>query len=77
MIVAAVLVAAGSGSRLAAGVPKAFVEVSERTLLEHAAVVEACDRRGRLFLAVSRGFRVSGRCRTAARPVQSGAVGRF
>ena len=37
MIVAAVLVAAGSGSRLAAGVPKAFVEVSERTLLEHAA----------------------------------------
>lgn len=37
MIVAAVLVAAGSGSRLAAGVPKAFVEVSDRTLLEHAA----------------------------------------
>lgn len=37
MIVAAVLVAAGSGSRLGADVPKAFVEVSDCTLLEHAA----------------------------------------
>lgn len=35
--VAAVLVAGGSGSRLGAGVPKAFVEVAGRTLLEHAA----------------------------------------
>ena len=37
MIVAAVLVAAGSGSRLGADVPKAFVEVNDRALLEHAA----------------------------------------
>lgn len=36
MIVAAVLVAAGSGSRLGAGVPKAFVTVAGRPLLAHA-----------------------------------------
>jgi 2-C-methyl-D-erythritol 4-phosphate cytidylyltransferase len=36
MSVTAVLVAAGSGSRLGADVPKAFVEVGGRTLLEHA-----------------------------------------
>jgi 2-C-methyl-D-erythritol 4-phosphate cytidylyltransferase len=36
MIGAAVLVAAGSGSRLGADVPKAFVTVGGRTLLEHA-----------------------------------------
>ncbi len=35
--VAAVLVAAGSGQRLGADVPKAFVRVAGRTLLEHAA----------------------------------------
>lgn len=35
--VAAILVAAGSGSRLGAGVPKAFVRVAGSTLLEHAA----------------------------------------
>jgi 2-C-methyl-D-erythritol 4-phosphate cytidylyltransferase len=37
MTVAAVLVAAGSGSRLGADVPKAFVRVGGRTLLELAA----------------------------------------
>ena len=36
MIVAAIVVAGGSGSRLGAGVPKAFVDVGGRTLLEHA-----------------------------------------
>jgi 2-C-methyl-D-erythritol 4-phosphate cytidylyltransferase len=35
--VAAILVAAGSGERLGAGRPKAFVTVAGRTLLEHAA----------------------------------------
>ena len=35
--VAAVLVAGGSGSRLGADLPKAFVQVAGRTLLEHAA----------------------------------------
>jgi 2-C-methyl-D-erythritol 4-phosphate cytidylyltransferase len=35
-IVAAIVVAAGSGSRLGADVPKAFVDVAGRTLLEHA-----------------------------------------
>jgi 2-C-methyl-D-erythritol 4-phosphate cytidylyltransferase len=34
--VAAILVAAGSGQRLGADVPKAFVQVAGRTLLEHA-----------------------------------------
>jgi 2-C-methyl-D-erythritol 4-phosphate cytidylyltransferase len=34
--VAAILVAAGSGQRLGAGVPKAFVRVAGATLLEHA-----------------------------------------
>jgi 2-C-methyl-D-erythritol 4-phosphate cytidylyltransferase len=37
MTVAAVLVAAGSGSRLGADVPKAFVRIAGRTLLEIAA----------------------------------------
>jgi 2-C-methyl-D-erythritol 4-phosphate cytidylyltransferase len=36
MIVAAVLVAGGSGTRLGANVPKAFVSIDGRTLLEHA-----------------------------------------
>jgi 2-C-methyl-D-erythritol 4-phosphate cytidylyltransferase len=36
VIAAAIVVAAGSGSRLGAGVPKAFVRVGGRTLLEHA-----------------------------------------
>ena len=35
MTTAAILVAAGSGQRLAAGVPKAFCRVGDRTLLEH------------------------------------------
>ncbi len=36
LTVAAILVAAGDGRRLGAGVPKAFCEVRGRTLLEHA-----------------------------------------
>lgn len=36
VIVAAIVVAGGSGSRLGAAVPKAFVEIGGRTLLEHA-----------------------------------------
>lgn len=36
MAVAAVLVAGGAGTRLGAGLPKAFVQVGGRTLLEHA-----------------------------------------
>jgi 2-C-methyl-D-erythritol 4-phosphate cytidylyltransferase len=39
MIAAAIVVAAGSGTRLGTDVPKAFVEVAGRTLLEH-----ACER---------------------------------
>jgi 2-C-methyl-D-erythritol 4-phosphate cytidylyltransferase len=38
VIAAAVLVAAGSGERLGADLPKAFIEVAGRTLLEHAAM---------------------------------------
>jgi len=37
LTVAAILVAAGDGQRLGAGVPKAFCSVAGRTLLEHAA----------------------------------------
>jgi 2-C-methyl-D-erythritol 4-phosphate cytidylyltransferase len=37
LTVAAILVAAGDGQRLGAGVPKAFCEVAGQTLLEHAA----------------------------------------
>lgn len=36
LIVAAIVVAAGSGSRLGAELPKAFVRIAGRTLLEHA-----------------------------------------
>jgi len=36
LIVAAIVVAGGAGTRLGAGVPKAFVPVGGRTLLEHA-----------------------------------------
>src|SRR5579875_3531166 len=36
LIVAAIVVAAGSGTRLGSQLPKAFVHVGERTLLEHA-----------------------------------------
>jgi 2-C-methyl-D-erythritol 4-phosphate cytidylyltransferase len=38
LTVAAILVAAGDGQRLGAGVPKAFCEVAGRTLLEHTAL---------------------------------------
>jgi len=38
LTVAAILVAAGDGLRLGAHVPKAFVPIASRTLLEHAAV---------------------------------------
>jgi 2-C-methyl-D-erythritol 4-phosphate cytidylyltransferase len=44
MIVAAILVAAGSGTRLGADVPKAFVSVRGRTLLEHACAAFTTDR---------------------------------
>jgi 2-C-methyl-D-erythritol 4-phosphate cytidylyltransferase len=47
MIVAAVLVAAGSGSRLGADVPKAFVTVAGRPLLTHAVSRFAADARVR------------------------------
>ena len=45
MTVAAVLVAAGSGSRLGADVPKAFVRVGGRTLVEIAAARFRDDKR--------------------------------
>lgn len=42
---AMILVAAGSGSRLAAGVPKALVEVGGRTLLQHCLDTAGCVER--------------------------------
>ena len=44
-MVAVIVVAAGSGTRLGAGLPKAFVDVAGRSLLEHAlaAVPEAAQ----------------------------------
>lgn len=52
-IVAAIVVAAGSGTRLGADVPKAFVEVGGRTLLEHAvAHIAAHPQVGPIVVAV-------------------------
>jgi 2-C-methyl-D-erythritol 4-phosphate cytidylyltransferase len=45
LIVAAIVVAAGSGRRLGADVPKAFVEVAGRTLLAHAVEALRADAR--------------------------------
>jgi 2-C-methyl-D-erythritol 4-phosphate cytidylyltransferase len=53
MIVAAVLVAGGSGSRLGADRPKAFVEVAGRTLLQHAVRRFAEDERVRDCVVVA------------------------
>jgi len=44
-VTAMILVAAGSGSRLAAGVPKALVEVGGRTLLQHCLDTAGCVER--------------------------------
>jgi 2-C-methyl-D-erythritol 4-phosphate cytidylyltransferase len=55
--VAAVLVAAGSGERLGAQVPKAFVHVAGRTLLEHAAArFVAHPRLGPVVIAAPAGL---------------------
>lgn len=51
--VGVVLVAAGSGTRLGAGAPKAFVRIGERTLLEFGiATVAALPHAGHLVLVV-------------------------
>ena len=50
LIVAAIVVAAGSGVRLGAGTPKAFVSIGGRTLLEHA--VERITAHPRVDLVV-------------------------
>src|SRR6478735_8886869 len=51
LIVAAIVVAAGDGRRLAADVPKAFVTVAGRTLLEHATgALQAHDRVGEIVV---------------------------
>lgn len=52
-VLGVVIVAAGSGERLGAERPKAFVELGERTLLEHAVrTVVALARPGQLVLVV-------------------------
>jgi 2-C-methyl-D-erythritol 4-phosphate cytidylyltransferase len=57
MIVAAIVVAGGAGSRLGADVPKAFVEVGGRTLFEHAvARLAAHPRVGAIVAAVPADF---------------------
>jgi 2-C-methyl-D-erythritol 4-phosphate cytidylyltransferase len=54
--VAAILVAAGSGERLGAGVPKAYVQVAGQTLLQHAfAVFSAHPRVGEVIVVVPPG----------------------
>ncbi len=53
MIVAAIVVAAGDGRRLGADVPKAFVQLAGRTLLEHAVRrLAEHPRIGRIVVAV-------------------------
>jgi 2-C-methyl-D-erythritol 4-phosphate cytidylyltransferase len=70
MIVAAIVVAAGSGSRLGAQVPKAFVEVGGRTLLEHAvAHLSAHPQVGPTVVAAP-----PGECERAAALVPSATV---
>jgi 2-C-methyl-D-erythritol 4-phosphate cytidylyltransferase len=51
--VAAILVAAGSGTRLGAAIPKAFVAVAGRTLLEHAVARFAAHPRVRDVVVVA------------------------
>lgn len=54
--VAAILVAAGSGERLAAGMPKAYVRVAGQTLLQHAfAVFRAHPRVAEVIVVVPPG----------------------
>ena len=52
LTVAAILVAAGDGTRLGANIPKAFVNVAGRTLLEHAAARFADHRQVRDVIVV-------------------------
>lgn len=72
--VAAIVVAAGSGSRLGADVPKAFVSVGGRTLLEHASTALAHPRIRDLVVVVPDGWteRASSLC--AGRVVVGGAT---
>ena len=66
--IAVILVAAGDGSRLRAGIPKALVKISEKTLLEHAlenilqveglvqVVVASHEDRVEEFATIAKGF---------------------
>ena len=75
MTVAAILVAAGSGQRLGAGVPKAFVEVAGRTLLEHAAARFTTHPAVRSVLVVAPAAQVAEAARlTGVRAVAGGAT---
>ena len=72
---AAVLVAAGSGERLGAGVPKAFCEVGGRTLLEHAAARFAAHPQVRELCVVAPAARTAEAARlTGATVVPGGAT---
>jgi 2-C-methyl-D-erythritol 4-phosphate cytidylyltransferase len=76
MTVAAVLVAAGSGSRLGADLPKAFVQVAGRSLLEHALARFAADPRvGEIVVVAPPGWVDRAKVLTApATVVEGGAM---
>jgi 2-C-methyl-D-erythritol 4-phosphate cytidylyltransferase/2-C-methyl-D-erythritol 2,4-cyclodiphosphate synthase len=77
--IAVILVAAGDGSRLQAGIPKALVKISEKTLLEHAlenileingliqVVVASHEDRVEEFAAIAKAF-AGGRVELAFTP---------
>jgi len=73
MAVVGLLVAAGSGERLGAGAPKAFVPCAGRPLLEWSVDVlgEVCDR---VVIAVPPGLEGEGPDRVAGRAARSGSV---
>ncbi len=73
MTVVGLLVAAGSGERLGAGRPKAFVECAGRSLLAWSveALEQACDR---VVVAVPPGFEEDAPRRVAGAHTRSGSV---
>ena len=73
---AAVLVAAGSGERLGAGVPKAFCEVGGRTLLEHAAARFAAHPLVDAVCVVAPASRTTEAARLTGTPVVPGGATR-
>lgn len=76
LAVAAILVAAGSGQRLGADVPKAFVQVGGRTLLEYTLERFKNHRAIRSVVVVAPRSHLSDAARVARMPVVAGGTAR-